>query len=100
MDEVQKLYPGLEPDGEPVVGDARAFVDACMARVSEDATKLGWRLGGSVLRQSDEWVLVFRIDILRPAASSGVVSRYIMWGSADGEILGTAFTAPRNVAPL
>ncbi len=87
-----KLFPSPEPDGETVVSESPAFVDACTSRICEFATELGWTLEKSVLTRSDMWGLVWRIDFKAEGhpEHSDTVNRHICWGSADGTILGSA----------
>lgn len=103
MNQTQRLYPSPAPGGEAAAGDNPAFVNACMSLVSNLAAAYGWRLGGSLLTQSDGWGgLVWRIDFQVEGQSRGskLINRFICWGTADGEILGTATTCTQNIAPL
>ena len=92
MNEIQKLFPSPESDGEAAVAESPAFVTACNSIVSDRATALGWRLGKSILTHSDVWGLVWRIDFQAKGHPEGshYVNRVICWGSADGRVLGTA----------
>lgn len=87
-----KLFPKPEPDGETTVAESPAFVDACTSTVSELAAKHDLILGESTLTHSDVWGLVWRIDFTAKdnPGHSGILSRYICWGSSDGTIFGTA----------
>jgi hypothetical protein len=90
--QIEQMYPSPEPEGETEVSDKPAFVSACMAVTSADATTLGWQLGKSTLTQSGVWGLIWRIDFkarFHPA-SSNWINRRICWGTEDGEVLGTA----------
>lgn len=91
MNEKEKLYPSPLPDGEAPADNA-AFVSACISVASDRAAALGWRLGKSVLTRSDIWGLVWRVDFKAKdhRENSPHVSRMILWGTADGVVLGTA----------
>lgn len=98
-DEIWKLFPSAAPDGETPVSDNPAFVGACMARISEDAKKVGWRLGNSVLTHSGTWGFVFRIDLYSEyhTPKSKWITRYIYWSAeTHDQIIGTALTFPEN----
>lgn len=69
-----------------------AFVSACMSIVSAHASDLGWHLEKSILTRSDVWGLVWRVDFVAREHPEGLreVNRVICWGTADGQVLGTA----------
>lgn len=102
MDQTEKLYPDLVPHDETEATDNPAFLAACNATVSDLAAALGWRLGNSISTFSDAWGLVYRIDIYSKGTSpnSRALNRFICWGTADGEIVGTAFVCVQNGEPL
>ena len=92
MNQTKRLYPSRLPDGETAVDESPAFVAAYKSLASDHAAAIGWRLGKSVLTQSNVWGLVWRIDFRTNGQpqDSKLVNRFICWGKPDGEILGTA----------
>jgi hypothetical protein len=92
------MYPPPEPDKETVVENP-VFVSTCMAKVSADAARVGWRFGNFILTHRDIWGFVFRIDILPDSESqdSEVRQRYICWsGDQDESNPGTAIVYVKN----
>lgn len=102
MNGIDELFPRPEPEGETPVSDEPAFASACMSIISQDAARLGWRLGKGILTHSDVWGCVFRIDfqVRGQARDSKLINRIICWGTADGTTLGTATVFSRKIEPL
>jgi hypothetical protein len=87
------LFPSMEPGNEePRTSDA-SFVDACMARIADDAEKLGWQFGNSVLSSNDKWGLVWRADfeVKNQSMEQGYVNRVICWSALGDDGIGVAF---------
>jgi hypothetical protein len=102
MNQTQRLYPSPVPEGETTAAEEPAFVHACMSTASDLAAAHDWRLGRSILTHSDVWGLVWRIDfrVKDQSQESKLINRFVCWGTADGEILGTATVVRQNVEPL
>lgn len=102
MNQTQRLYPSPLLDGETAVAGAPSFESACVSVASDLATTHGLRLGKSTLTRSDVWGLVWRIDfqVRGQSQDSKLINRFICWGTADGEVLGTAATFGQKIEPL
>lgn len=102
MNQTKRLYPSPVPGSETKATDNPAFLTACISTASDLAAAHEWRLGGSILTYSDGWGLVYRTDFHMKGQSpdSKLVNRFICWGTADGEILGTATVCAQNIESL
>jgi hypothetical protein len=89
MDETSKWHPNPTPQCETVVDDEPSLVEACMARIADDVERCGWRLGKSIVTRSEEWGLVWRIDLLG-APLLGRIRRIICWRPPGGDDIGFA----------
>jgi hypothetical protein len=83
---------GVPEKNEIEIPNDPSFVAACIASIADDAERLGWRLGNSILTWHHHWGLVWRVDILTRHDSVQRASRYICWRPPDMEdgIGGTA----------
>jgi hypothetical protein len=84
---------GVPEKDEIEIPNDPVFVTACIASIAEDAERIGWRLGNSILTRHPHWGLVWRVDILTKHDSGQRASRYICWRPPDMEdgIGGTAY---------
>ena len=98
MDESSKCFPNVTPLHETVVDDP-SFVEACMARIAADLESRGWRLGKSIVTRSQEWGLVWRVDLLGTALL-GRIRRIICWRQMSKEDIGFAFVYVDEVDKL
>ncbi len=90
MDDVSKLFPGATPQHETVLNDAPSFVEACRAQIADDAERIGWRFGKSIVTRSKEWGLVWRVDLLGPAVL-GRTQRIVCWRQLGSTDVGFAY---------
>lgn len=83
---------GVPEKNEIEMPNDPSFVAACLASVVDDAERLGWRLGNSILTRHPHWGLVWRVDILKTDESAQWARRYLCWRPPDMEdgIGGTA----------
>lgn len=79
-----------------------SFSSACMKRLSNVESKLGWRFGRSILTRSKKWGLIWRVDLQPPEASnkSTFLSRIVCWRASDEDEIGYAFITDRGVERL
>lgn len=91
-----RLYPGSIPENETTLPDDPEFSERCMAVLADDAKKLGWKFGKSMLTRSDEWGLVWRVDIERPDMD-WPLRMAVWWRSPEdgyGDGYGVAYLGP------
>ena len=62
MSQTSDLYPNSIPQDATVLTGHAAFIEACMLAIAEEAKQYGWRFGNSLLTQSKDWGLIWRID--------------------------------------
>lgn len=87
--ETSKWFPNRTPQHETVVDDALSFVEACRARIVDDVERDGLRLGRSIVTRSEEWGLVWWVDMLGEF-SGDRGRRIICWQLPDSDGIGFA----------
>src|SRR6266576_3728575 len=93
MSQTQGLSPSIMPENEVELQSDPPFVATCMARIENDAEKLGWRFGNSILTRSDNWGLVWRVDFHTKSepADSTSVNRVVCWRRPSEDGIAVAF---------
>ena len=94
MNDAPAPFPNATPGDDEIVVDAdanAAFVREAREVAEQEAERLNWTLGGSLLTQNEKFGLIWRIDFVARdlALPGGEVFRWICWGTADPEIIGT-----------
>jgi hypothetical protein len=89
MTDTSKWHPSSTPQDEIALDDESSFVDECMARIADDVERFGWRLGKSIVTRSNEWGLVWRVDLLE-TPSLGRIRRIICWRPPGSDGTGLA----------
>ena len=102
MSQSQDISPSLVPQSELRVSNAPSFVASCMARITPDVEKFSWRIGNSILTQSDQWGLVWRADFQTKAESeqSRYVNRVVCWRRPGETDVAAAFAFGQKVERL
>jgi hypothetical protein len=98
--ETEPLCPGPVPEGETAVAENPSFVSACTAVASRRAAALGWRLGKSILTQSDRWGLIWRIDFQYQGINWPLVNRFVCWSPEGDPVVYGTVTYHENLEPL
>jgi hypothetical protein len=103
MIEISEIGPAAVPsDNELVLPADPAFEQECMAAISEDIERFGYRLKNSLMTKSEEWGLIWRVDFETPGVSfsTGFINRLTFWRPSDAPELGMSIVFGQRISPF